>query len=156
MSTRFRTVFAVLMIGAALVAAAAAPGTASGRPGSTGDFAGTWVTWWDEDGEPSTCARMLVVTEGPSTLDGMWAAPGWNGLLHGTVEQTRRGLRWQGQWRDENGTGGFRFVLGVPGSPPDRFEGVYTSAGSSEELIWNGARMVEGEIPEVPCTFREG
>jgi hypothetical protein len=156
MSTSFRTVLAVLMIGGALVTAAAAPGRASGRPAAEADFVGTWITWWDEDGEPSTCARMVVIAEGPGALDGMWAAPGWNGLLYGRVEQTRRGLRWQGQWRDESSTGGFRFVLGVPGSPPDRFEGVYTSEGSREELTWNGARMVEGEIPEVPCTFREG
>lgn len=153
MSAKFRTVFAVLMIGCALVAAAAAPGTASRPPGAGTDFAGSWITWWDENGEISACSRLVVAPESETTLDGMWAAPGWNGLLHGTVQQTRRGVRWQGQWRDENGSGGFRFVLGVPGTPADRFEGVYTSPGSSEELMWNGAREVEGEIPDVPCTF---
>ena len=154
MSTSVRSVCAVLIMGGALMAAAASPVPASGGAERVeDDFAGTWVTWWDENGEPSACARMFVVAESSGTLDGMWAAPGWNGLLHGTVDQTRRGLRWQGQWRDQNGSGGFRFVLGAPGTPPDRFEGVYTSGGESEELMWNGARLVEGDIPEVPCAF---
>lgn len=157
MGTSFRTVFAVLIMGGALMAAAAAPMPAAGGSAEVAtvadDFEGTWVTWWDENGEPSACARMFVVSEGPGTLDGMWAAPGWNGLLHGTVDQTRRGLRWQGQWRDENGSGGFRFLLGAPGTPADRFAGVYTTGGERDELMWNGARLVEDDIPDVPCTF---
>lgn len=141
------------MIGAALVAAAAAPTKASGRPGSSGDFVGSWITWWDIDGEMSPCSRMVVAPESETTLDGMWAAPGWNGLLHGTVEQTRGGVRWRGEWRDQNGAGGFRFVLGAPGAPANRFQGTYTTQGSSQELSWTGERVLDGEIPDVPCTF---
>lgn len=153
MSAKFRTVFAVLMIGGALVAAAAAPGTAAGRPGSIGDFVGTWITWWDEAGDVSPCSRVIVALESGSTLDGMWAAPGWNGLVHGTVQQTGGGLVWRGEWRDMNGSGGFRFVLGAPGVPADRFRGTYTTGESGEEIALNGVREVEGEVPDVPCTF---
>lgn len=146
--------FAVLMIGGALVAAAAAPSTAAGRPGSGGDFAGTWITWWDEAEDVSACSRLIVAPESGATLDGMWTAPGWNGLVRGTVQQTSRGLVWQGEWRDGSGSGGFRFVLGAPGVPPDQFRGTYTTAGSDRALAWNGVREVQGEVPDVPCTFQ--
>lgn len=151
MSASFRTVLAVLMIGGALVAAAAAPTTAAGRPGSTGDFVGTWVAWWNEAEGVSACSRLIVAPENGSTLDGMWTAPGWNGLVHGTVQQTRGGLVWQGQWRDGNGSGGFRFVLGAPGTPANQFQGTWTTAGSDETVARNGVREVEGQTPRVPC-----
>jgi hypothetical protein len=85
----------------------------------------------------------------------MWAAPGWNGLLHGTVQQGRGGLVWQGQWRDANGTGGFRFVLGAPGARVNEFQGTYTTRGSSEALEWNGVREVTGSTPRVPCEWAD-
>lgn len=141
------------MIGAALIAAAAAPTKASGRPGSSADFVGSWITWWEVNGQPSPCSRMLVSSENDTTLDGMWAAPGWDGLLRGTVQQTRNGLRWRGEWRNQHGTGGFRFVLNAPGVPANRFQGTYTPAGSTAERAWNGVRLADGEIPDVPCTF---
>jgi hypothetical protein len=155
MSTRFRTVIAILMIGGALVAAAAAPTKASGRPGSAGDFVGTWITWWDVEEGDSPCSRLIVAPENGSTLDGMWTAPGWNGLVHGTVQQTRAGLIWQGEWRDATGTGGFRFVLGAPGVPANHFQGTYTTAASDDALAWNGVRETAGQTPRVPCTWQE-
>lgn len=143
-----RTAAAVVMMGSGLLAGAASP-----RVTQEG-FAGAWITWWDEGGEMSTCSRMDVVAEGEGTLDGMWAAPGFNGVMHGTVQQTRRGLRWEGEWRDaEGGSGRFRFVLGAPGEPADRFEGVYTTGDDGEEMAWNGVRLVEGDIPDAPCVF---
>jgi hypothetical protein len=150
-----RTAFAVVMIGAALMAAAASPGSAAARARSSDDFAGTWITWWDEAEGVSACSRMYVAPENDSTLDGMWAAPGWNGLLHGSVQQGRAGLVWQGQWRDANGAGGFRFVLGAPGARVNEFQGTYTTRGSGGELAWNGVREVAGEARRVPCSFQE-
>ncbi|HEX6368181.1 MAG TPA: hypothetical protein VF006_04575 [Longimicrobium sp.] len=155
MSARFRTVIAVLMIGGALVAAAAAPTTAAGRPGSPGDFVGTWITWWDVEGTASPCSRLIVAPENGATLDGMWTAQGWNGLVRGTVQQTRGGLVWQGEWRDANGTGGFRFTLGAPGVPSDRFQGTYTTRGTNETLAWSGVRETPGQTPRVPCAWED-
>lgn len=155
MSAKVRTVLGILMIGGALVAAAAAPTTAAGRPGSPGDFVGTWVTWWDVEGEDSPCSRLIVAPENGSTLDGMWTAPGWNGLVHGTVQQTRGGLVWRGEWRDANGSGGFRFTLGAPGAPANQFQGTFTNEGSEEALAWNGVRESPGQAPRVPCTWAD-
>ncbi|MBW3570761.1 MAG: hypothetical protein KY467_06625 [Gemmatimonadetes bacterium] len=156
MSARFRTVFAVLMIGGALFAAAASPGSAAGRPGSPGDFVGTWITWWEVEGENSACRRLLVAPENGSRLDGMWSAPGWNGLVHGTVGQTGEGLVWHGEWRGASSAGRFRLVLGGAGSASDRFQGTYTTTGgSARALAWNGVREVPGRTPRVPCGWEE-
>lgn len=151
MKLSFRTVFASLLMGGALVTAAAAPGPAAERPLSAGDFAGTWITWWDEGGATSACSRVYVAAEDEATLDGMWAAPGLNGVMNGGVTTAGEGLRWQGEWRDaEGGSGGFRFILAAPGE----FRGTYTVAGGADELVWNGARELPGEpLPEVPCSF---
>jgi hypothetical protein len=142
-----RTAAAVMMIGSGLL-------TGAGSPAAQEGFTGTWITWWDAGGVMSPCSRMDVVAENENTLDGMWAAPGFNGLLHGTVQQTRAGLRWEGEWRDtEGGSGSFRFVRGAPGMLGDHFEGVYTVADEDEEMMWNGVRLVEGDIPDAPCVF---
>ncbi|HEU4881218.1 MAG TPA: hypothetical protein VFT45_03200 [Longimicrobium sp.] len=154
MSTSFRTMFAVLMIGGALVAAAAAPTSASGRAAATTDYVGTWVTWYETaQGAMSPCARLYVVSESDSSLDGMWSVPGWNGLVRGTVRQGRAGLVWQGDWRGADAAGSFQFALEGPGIPEDQFKGTYIAAGDARTRYWNGAREVDGHTPEVPCAW---
>lgn len=153
MSARIRTAAAVLMIGGALVAAAASPGSAAGRPGAPTDFAGTWITWWDLEGARSACSRLFVAPENGSTLDGMWSAPGWNGLVHGAVRRTGDGLVWQGEWRGATGSGLFRLVLGAPGTSVDQFQGTYTAGAAGGALAWNGVREEPGETPRVPCRW---
>jgi hypothetical protein len=149
MSTSFRTAIAVLMIGGALVAAAAAPGSASGGAGANTEYTGTWITWYQTaQGAMSPCARLYVVAESEGTLDGMWSAPGWNGLVRGSVQQGRTGLVWQGDWRASDDAGQFQFVLDAPAS---QFKGTYTTAGVTR--YWNGAREVEGQNAQVPCTW---
>lgn len=155
MSTSSRTIFAVLMIGGALVAAAASPGAASGGDAANADYVGTWITWWDVEGEPSPCRRLIVAPEDGSTLDGMWTAPGWNGLVHGTVRQTGDGAIWEGEWRDAGGNGGFRFVLGAPGAPANQLRGTSAGGESGRALAWNGVREIPGVTPRVPCTWQE-
>ena len=148
MSTLLRRTAAVLTIGSGLLMGASSPGPAAARQDG---FAGAWITWWEEGEGISACSRMDVVAEGEGRLDGMWAAPGPNGVLYGALLQTIDGVTWQGEWRDaEGGTGGFYFVLS-PGA--DRFEGTYTVGEGEEELAWNGVRLVEGDIPEAPCVF---
>jgi hypothetical protein len=154
MSTSYRTVFAILMIGGALVAAAAAPGSASGGAGANTEYVGTWITWYETaQGTMSPCARMYVAAESETTLDGMWAAPGWNGLVRGTVQQGRAGLVWQGDWRSHETSGGFQFTLGGPDVPAGQFRGTYTAAGVSQARYWNGVREVDGHLTPVPCTW---
>jgi hypothetical protein len=147
MNALLRKTVTVVMIGGAplLVSRGSADGAAQDG------FAGSWITWWEQGGGFSPCSRMDVVAESEDRLDGMWAAPGPNGVLHGAVAQQRDGLVWQGEWRDaEGGTGGFRFVLAPDG---DRFEGTYTLEAGEDEHMWNGVRLVEGDIPEAPCVF---
>jgi hypothetical protein len=152
MSTSFRTVIAVLMIGGALVAAAAAPGSASGGAGANTAYVGTWITWYETvQGPMSPCTRLYVVAESENTLDGMWTAPGWNGLVRGSVQQGRAGLVWQGDWRGPENGGQFQFTLGGPDAPAGQFKGTYTTAGVAR--YWNGAREVEGQNTQVPCTW---
>jgi hypothetical protein len=152
MNTSFRTAIAVLMIGGALVAAAAAPTSASGGAGANTEYVGTWITWYETaQGAMSPCARLYVVAEGESALEGMWTAPGWNGLVRGTVRQGRAGLVWQGDWRALENAGQFHFSLGGPDAPAGQFKGTYTTAGVSRS--WNGAREVEGQSTQVPCTW---
>lgn len=156
MNTSFRTAFAVLMIGGALVAAAAAPTSASGGAGATRDYVGTWITWFEAGrGPTSPCTRLYVAAESESTLDGMWTAPGWNGLLRGTVRQARAGLVWQGEWRSGETVGGFQLILGGPDAPAGRFKGTYTAAGAGDVRAWNGVREVEGQDTRVPCTWAD-
>jgi hypothetical protein len=155
MSTSFRTVFAVLMIGGALVAAAAAPTSASGGAGPA-DYVGTWITWFEAgQGPTSPCTRLYVAEESESTLEGMWAAPGWNGLVRGTVRQARAGLVWQGAWRNGETTGGFQLILGGPDAPAGQFKGTYTAADPGEVRAWNGVREVEGQPAQVPCKWAD-
>lgn len=152
MNASFRTAIAVLMIGGALVAAAAAPTSASGGASASTEYVGTWITWHETvQGAMSPCTRLVVVAESDSTLDGMWTAPGWNGLVRGTVQHGRGGLVWQGEWRSPETSGQFQFTLGGPDVPAGQFKGTYTAAGVSR--YWNGAREVEGQSPQVPCTW---
>lgn len=144
-----RTVAVVMIGGAPLVASWSGP-AADGA--AQEGFVGSWITWWEEGDGFSACSRMDVVAESERRLDGMWAAPGLNGVLHGAVWSRDEGLEWQGEWRDaEGGTGGFYFVL-PPGA--DRFEGTYTLEEGETEMTWNGVRLVEGDIPEAPCVFQ--
>jgi hypothetical protein len=153
MNTSFRTAFAVLMIGGALVAAAAAPTSASARAGATTDYVGTWVTWYETgQGAMSPCARLYVVAESDSSLDGMWSVPGWNGLVRGTVRQGGAGLVWQGEWRGSGTSGAFQFTMDGPDAE-DGFKGTYTAAGNSQPHYWNGIREVDGRAPQVPCAW---
>lgn len=152
MRVLLQRIVAVLVIGGAPLTAGSS-GSAVEMAEQEG-FAGAWITWWEDDGGFSECSRMDVVAEGETLLDGMWAAPGLNGVMHGAVARTADGLEWRGEWRDARGTSGeFRFVLGAPGTPADRFEGTYTVEEGETELTWNGVRLVEGDIPEAPCTF---
>jgi hypothetical protein len=154
MSTSFRTFFAVLMIGGALVAAAAAPTSASGGAGANTEYVGTWITWYETaQGAMSPCARLYVVAESESSLDGMWSVPGWNGLVRGTVRQGRAGLVWQGEWRGSGTAGAFQFRMEAPDSPDEQFKGTYTVAGNPQVRYWNGVREVDGHAAEVPCTW---
>jgi hypothetical protein len=148
MNALLRKTVAVVMIGGAPLLVSR--GSAADEAAQDG-FAGSWITWWEQDGGFSPCSRMDVVAESEDLLDGMWAAPGLNGVLHGAVLEQSDGLEWQGEWRDaEGGTGGFDFVLAPDG---DRFEGTYTLEEGEDEHMWNGVRLVEGDIPEAPCVF---
>jgi hypothetical protein len=151
MSTSFRTVFAVLMIGGALVAAAAAPTSASGGVAGNAEYVGTWITWYETPQGLSPCTRLYVAAENESTLEGMWAAPGWNRLVRGTVQDGRAGVVWRGEWRDLQSSGRFQFTLGAPDVPAEQFEGTYTADGVAR--AWHGAREVEGQAAEVPCRW---
>jgi hypothetical protein len=148
MNALLRKTVAVAMIGSAPLLVPR--GSAADEAAQEG-FAGSWITWWDQGGALSPCSRVDVVPESEELLDGMWAAPGLNGVLHGAVAQQSEGLKWQGEWRDaEGGTGGFRFILAPDGR---RFEGAYTLEEGDEERLWNGVRYVQGDIPEAPCVF---
>lgn len=154
MNTSFRTAFAVLMIGGALVAAAAAPTSASAGASETTDYVGTWVTWYETaQGAMSPCARLYVVSESENSLDGMWSVPGWNGLVRGTVRPQGAGLVWQGDWRGADAAGAFQFTMEGPDIPQDQFKGTYVAAGSPQVRYWNGAREVDGHTPQVPCAW---
>ena len=148
MNALLRKTVAVVMIGGApLLVSRGSAADEAARDG----FVGSWITWREQDGGFSPCSRMDVVAEREDLLDGMWTAPGLNGVLHGAVAQQSDGLEWQGEWRDaEGGTGGFRFVLAPDG---DRFEGTYTLEEGEDAHMWNGVRYVEGDIPEAPCVF---
>lgn len=155
MSASFRTAVAVLMIGGALVAAAAAPTSASGGDRASTEYVGTWITWFQTpQGAVSPCTRLYVAAESESTLDGMWTAPGWNGLVRGTVQQGGAGLVWQGEWRDAKAAGHFWLALGGPDVPPGQLRGTYAANGAVRD--WNGVREVEGQTPRVPCSWSNG
>lgn len=148
MNALLRRTAAVVVMGGASLAAAASPGPVAARQEG---FTGAWITWWEEGEGISACSRMDVVAESEDVLDGMWATPGPNGVLHGALLRTDAGDVWQGEWRDaEGGTGGFQFEL----VEPDRFEGTYTVEEGETEAMWSGVRYVEGDIPEAPCVFQ--
>lgn len=154
MSASSRTAIAVLMIGGALVAAAAAPTSASGGARASTEYVGTWITWYETvQGAMSPCTRLYVVAESERTLDGMWTAPGWNGLVRGAVQQERAGLVWQGEWRSAQTAGQFQFTLGRSDVPDGQFKGTYTAGGVAR--YWNGARDVEGQPAQVPCAWAD-
>jgi hypothetical protein len=148
MSTRFRSVFAVFVIGMALAAAAVAPARSSS--GSAGDFVGTWITWRrgaEGDGRP--CRRLYVTSESVAARDGTWDAPGWNGLVTGDVALDAGHTVWRGEWRDGRLAGTFALTL----RGGDAFEGTFAGPGEAPRP-WSGRRDTGGAPPDVPCRLR--
>jgi hypothetical protein len=146
MSTRLRSAFAVMIIGLALAAAAVAP--AHSRPGAATDFVGTWITWQKApDGRPGECRRLYVTAEDATFRDGTWDAPGWNGLVSGTVTEQRGRHVWTGEWRDGRLAGRFAFTL-VDG---DALQGTFAGPGMPDARAWAGARVSDAGAPDVPC-----
>jgi hypothetical protein len=148
MSTPFRSAFAVLLIGMALAAAAVAP--AHSTDDGDHDFMGTWITWaGGEGGGQPVCRRLYVTADGPATRDGAWDAPGWNGLVNGTLDTVEAGRpQWRGEWRDGQIAGTFALTLRAD----DAFEGTFAGAGLPTER-WRGRRDTGAEAPDVPCRF---
>lgn len=149
MRTSFRSVFAFLLIGVALAAAAMAPahGTGAGQH----DFVGTWITWdgaWE--GETPVCRRLLVTAAGTADRDGAWDAPGWTGVVNGTVRTADDGRPlWRGEWRDGQIAGTFALTL----REDDVFEGTFAGAGLPAPRPWRGRRHAGDAPPDVPCRF---
>jgi hypothetical protein len=146
MSTSFRSVFAVLLIVVALAAAAVAPAHSTGDGGH--DFVGTWITWpVAVSGETPQCRRLYVTADGPEARDGVWDAPGWNGLVNGAVRQAASDRPvWRGEWRDGQISGSFALTL----REDDRVEGTFAGAGTAAAQRWQGRRDT-GDPARLPC-----
>lgn len=149
MSSPFRSVFSVLLIGVALAAAAMAPAHST-RDGSQ-DFVGTWITWAGtaEGGAPPMCRRLHVRPDGPATRGGAWDAPGWRGLVNGAVTAAAGQPVWRGEWRDGQIAGTFALTL----RGRDALEGTFAGAGLPGTQRWNGVRDHGGPAPALPCRF---
>ncbi|HEX6042298.1 hypothetical protein [Longimicrobium sp.] len=147
MGTSFR-LFAVLLIGLALGAAAVSPRHTTG--GGSADFTGSWITWAAPAaaGERPVCRRLLVGDAGPDVREGAWDAPGWNGQVSGTVSRGDRGTLLRGEWRDGQIAGTIELAL----RDPDTFEGTFNGAGLPAPQRWKGVRASGSTgLPHVPC-----
>lgn len=146
MSTRFGSAVAMLVICMALGAAAVAP--AHSTRGAAEDFVGSWITWQTApDGGAGECRRLAVSAAGADARDGTWDAPGWSGMVNGTVREQQGRAVWAGEWRDGQLAGKFSFAL-VAG---DRFQGTFAGPGTHQAVPWAGVRVTAAGTPDVPC-----
>lgn len=149
MGTPFR-LFAVLLIGLALGAAAMAPAHSTG--GGSEDFTGSWITWAAPaaGGDLPVCRRLLMGDAGPDAREGAWDAPGWNGQVSGTVSRGGTGTRLRGEWRDGQIAGTIDLAL----RDPDSFEGTFNGAGLAQPQQWRGVRAGGAGLANVPCRMQ--
>lgn len=146
MGTSFR-LFAVLLIGLALGAAAVAPAHSTG--GDSEVFTGRWITWSGgaRGDEPPPCRRLLVSDAGRGARAGAWDAPGWSGQVSGTVSTSAGGTRLRGEWRDGQIAGTIELAL----RDANTLEGTFAGAGLPEAQRWTGVRVDGERAPDVPC-----
>lgn len=145
----YRSAFAAVLIGTALVAAAITPAHSTG--GGSEDFMGGWITWTGAAGGEQPVCRRLNVTAGDGAVRyGGWDAPGWNGLVNGAVSDDEDGrpvLR--GEWRDGRIAGAFALRL----RGQDAFDGTFATPGADTPQRWQGRRDTGQLRPDVPCRF---
>lgn len=109
---------------------------------------GDWETQWSNAAdEPLSGGGPLLIRpdSGPDRLDGVTAAPGFDGVMNGEVSEQEDGaLVWSGAWVSiwpEGATRGtFRFVF----TDAQSFTGVWSSEdGEVENARWEGRRIGE-------------
>lgn len=121
--------------------ACAAPALALER----GDLIGAWDSQWaDAANEPISGGGPLTIRldDSADALDGVTAAPGFDGVMNGEIETRADGSviwsgRWASVWRDTVERGTFRFVF----TSADAFAGTWsTDDGRIQNAAWNGGR----------------
>ena len=149
MDSTYRGTFAVVLIGTALVAAAITP--AHSARGGSADFMGSWVTWTvSADGSTPVCRRLYVTGSDGTARSGGWDAPGWNGLVSGSVAQgTGGGTVLNGEWRDGRIAGAFALTL----HGRNALDGTFSAPGGDAPQRWEGRRDTGNPDQGVPCRF---
>lgn len=138
--------FAVVVMGAVLLAAAIKP--AHSTDARTDDFMGRWITWSDGgNGARAVCRHLSVSSGEGETRQGRWNAPGWDGLVAGTVAPGNGGRAvWRGEWRDGRIAGAF--TLAMRGR--DAFSGTFAPPGGAPQP-WHGRRDTGAGLAGLPC-----
>lgn len=149
MDSTYRSTFAVVLIGTALVAAAITPAHSAG--GGSADFMGSWITWTpSEDGGIPICRRLYVTDADGTARSGGWDAPGWNGLVSGSVAPGASGrTELHGEWRDGRIAGAFALTL----HGENALHGTFSAPGGDAPQRWEGRRDTGRPEQGVPCRF---
>lgn len=109
-----------------------------------GDLVGAWTTEWSNGpAEPISGGDTLTISRDSSegSLDGVTAAPGFDGVMNGEVSEENGALIWSGRWASiwpEGATlGTFRLVF----TDANAFTGTWsTNDKQVRDAAWNGHR----------------